>query len=92
MDNNDSLKNLYATAEDRMDTMLDRRHVGFWLMIRKAKPPGVGDPHLIAKYMLDEFGIKLTVTTNDFGALGYAPEAHIVDEQKYLLFLLKYQS
>jgi hypothetical protein len=92
MDNTDSLKDLYATQEDRIDTILDRRDVTFWRCLRKAKPANTTDPYEIAKYVLDEFGVELIITIGEFGGIGYAPEAKIVDEQKYLIFLLKYQS
>lgn len=92
MDNTDSLKDLYTTQDRRLDTVLDRSHVDFWRMLRRAKPASITDPYETAKYALEEFGVKLTVTTSDFGAVGYAPEAEIVDEQKYLVFLLKYQN
>ena len=89
---NDELKDLYATEDRRLDTILDRSHVDFWRMLRRAKPASITDPYETVKYALEEFGVKLTVTTSDFGAVGYAPEAEIVDEQKYLVFLLKYQN
>jgi len=89
---NSVLNKLYATPEDRLDTILDRSHVTFWRRLRKAKPANITDPYEIAKYVLDEFGVELAVTIGEFGSIGYAPEAQIVDEQKYLLFLLKYQS
>ena len=89
---NDELKDLYATEDRRLDTILDRSHVDFWRMLRRAKPADLTDPYKVAEYTLAEFGVKLTVTSGDFGGLGYAPEAEIVDEQKYLVFLLKYQN
>lgn len=93
MDNsNDQLKDLYATPDDRLDTILDRNHVKFWRNLRRAKPDSITDPYEVAKYVLEEYGVELTVTSGEFGSLGYAPEAKIVDEQKYLVFLLKYQS
>jgi hypothetical protein len=92
MDKDDSLKNLYTTPDDRMDTILDRSHVTFWRCLRRAKPANITDPFEIANYVLDEFGVELAVTIGEFGGIGYAPEAQIVDEQKYLMFLLKYQS
>jgi hypothetical protein len=92
MDNPDSLKDLYATQDDRLDTILKRGDVNFWRILRRVKPAELTDPYEVAKYMLAEFGVELTVTTSDFGAIGYAPEARVVDEQKYLMFLLKYQS
>jgi hypothetical protein len=92
VNSNDELKDLYATSENRLDTILDRSHVDFWRMLRRVKPAALTDPYEIAKFVLDEFGVKLVVTTSDFGAVGYAPEAEIVDEQKYLVFLLKYQN
>lgn len=91
VNSNDELKDLYTTQDDRLDTILDRGHVDFWRMLRKAKPAELTDPYKVSEYVLAEFGVELTVTTSDFGAVGYAPEAKIVDEQKYLVFLLKYQ-
>jgi hypothetical protein len=66
--------------------------VTFWRALRRAKPASITDPHETAKYALEEFGVELTVVTGEFGSVGYAPEARVVDEQKYLIFLLKHQS
>jgi hypothetical protein len=90
MDNNDSLKNLYATSEDRMDTILARQHVEFWRKLRKANQEYNIPAWEFKDKMLEDYGIQLNLSTNSAGQDGYEPMANIVDQQKYLLFLLKY--
>jgi hypothetical protein len=92
MDNNDSLKDLYTTPEDRIDTILDRSDVAFWRALRKLKSQLDLGGLVFQDFLLEEYGIKLTMTSNENGHEGYVPKAEIVDEQKYLMFLLKYQS
>jgi hypothetical protein len=90
MDNDDSLKNLYATSEDRMVTILARQHVDFWHKLRKANNEYNIPAWEFKDKMLEEYGIRLNLSTNSAGQEGYEPMVTIVDEQKYLLFLLKY--
>lgn len=88
--NNDELKNLYSTTEDRIDTLLTRDHADFWIAVRTAMSGMKFDsPSEIRAHLLEEFGIDLTYTEGS-GAYGFLPEARIVDEQKYLIFMLKY--
>ena len=91
-DPNSELKDLYATTEDRIDTLLDRSDVAFWRALRKAmSDTGLKDPEEVMHYVVEEFGVQLEMSKNSAG-LGFVPRAEIVDEQKYLIFLLKYQS
>ena len=93
MDNDDSLKNLYASPEDRIDTILDRSSAAFWIALRKAmQNTDIKDPMEITNYVVEEFGVQLEVAHGEFGSIGFSPTARIVDEQKYLIFLLKHQS
>ena len=93
MDNNDSLKDLYSTPEDRIDTILDRSNVDFWRCLRRAmKGIDIKEPEEVIVYVAGEFGVQLELSSGDFGSVGYKPRARIIDEQKYLFFLLKYQS
>ena len=87
MDNADELKDLYADTARRIDTILTRGNADFWLALRNAIPSGLSPAEIIA-YALNEFGVVLKL--NETG-LGFIPKAEVVDEQKYLVFLLKYQ-
>lgn len=88
MDNPDELKDLYATTDSRLDTLLDRSHVKFWRALRNAmdKQPAM-DAIAIADYVDEHFGVRLQTTQN---GQAFIPEAHIIDEQKYLVFLLRF--
>jgi hypothetical protein len=93
MDNNDNLKDLYATPEDRIDTLLDRSRAAFWIALHGAmNSVDIKDPEEIVIYVAEEFGVQLEVDHGEFGSRGFKPVARIIDEQKYLVFLLKYQS
>lgn len=92
MDNPDSLKDLYATPDDRIDTLLDRSHVTFWRSLRNAmyeNPQVSSDAEEIAEFVLEEFGVQLELALDNSA---FKPEAFIKDEQKYLIFLLKYNN
>ena len=94
MDDSDSLKNLYATPEDRIDTILDRRNARFWTALRKAMhslEENITDPEAILEYVREEFGVELELSEGSLG-LGFKPTAKVVDEQKYLIFILRHQS
>lgn len=92
MDNPDSIKDLYATSDSRLDTVLDRSDVAFWRTLRNLKSQLDLGGLVFQDFLLEEYGIKLTMTSNENGHEGFVPKAQIVDEQKYLMFLLKYQS
>ena len=93
MDNPDSIKDLYTTAEDRIDTILDRSHVDFWRCLRRAmNRSDIKEPEEVVIYVAEEFGVQLELSNGDFGSVGFKPQARIIDEQKYLIFLLKYQN
>jgi len=92
-DNSDQLKDLYATPESRTDTILDRGNAIFWRALRRALGElDLKDPEEVIKFTIEEFGVELELTRNEIGHEGFKPQARVVDEQKYLIFLLKHQN
>ena len=87
MANND----LYSTPEARLDTVLG--DAGFWVRMQKCRRSEEGQKHCktdmdTIAWFLDTYGIRLL--PSDTHMNGYSREVEIVDEKKYLVFLLKF--
>ena len=86
MANND----LYSTPEARLDTVLG--DAVFWSRMQKCRNTE-GAEHCQSytstmTWFRDTYGIQLLASDTDID--GYSHEVNIVDEQKYLVFLLKF--
>ena len=81
--------NLYATHADRLDTVIGETK-SFWLQIKNAKQDYDNQPGQNPFYfwLQENYGIRLNYFVDGSGYAGH----DIVDQQKYLLFLLKYQN
>ena len=84
------MKDLYSTPEARLDTILG--DAGFWVMMQRCRNTE-GLDHCKTEadtraWFRDTYGIELL--TSDTHLSGYSREVNIVDEQKYMIFLLKW--
>jgi len=82
---------LYSTPEARLDTILG--DTGFWSRMQKCRMSEEGKKHCTSDidtraWFRNTYGIKLLPSDTDMN--GYSREVEIVDEQKYLIFLLKF--
>ena len=82
---------LYSTPEKRLDTILG--DAGFWVRMQKCRLSEEGQKHCktdidTRAWFRDTYGIKLLPSDSDLN--GYSRNVEIVDEQKYLVFLLKF--
>ena len=87
MANND----LYSTPEKRLDTILG--DAGFWSRMQKCRNSEEGKKHCktdpdTRAWFRDTYGIRLLPSDSHMN--GYSRDVEIVDEQKYMIFLLKY--
>ena len=87
MANND----LYSTPEARLDTILG--DAGFWVLMQKCRRSEEGQKHCktdmdTIAWFQDTYGIRLL--PSDTHMNGYSRKVEIVDEKKYLVFLLKF--
>ena len=87
MANND----LYSTPEARLDTVLG--DAVFWVRMQKCRLSEEGKKNCktdidTRAWFRNTYGIKLLPSDTDIN--GYSREVEIVDEQKYLVFLLKF--
>lgn len=87
---------LYDTPAARLNTILGPKDFNFWMSLRKAfeqDMPATEGTHNFTqeriKHAIKHYGIKLSLTEGGI-ADGFHPSAEVVDEQKYLIFLLKY--
>ena len=83
--------NLYSTPEKRLDTILG--DAGFWSRMQKCRMSEEGQTHCTSDidtrtWFRDTYGIRLL--PSDTHMNGYSQEVEIVDEKKYLVFLLKF--
>ena len=83
--------NLYSTPEKRLDTILG--DAGFWARMQKCRMSEEGKKHCktdidTRAWFRDTYGIMLLHSDTDMN--GYSRNVDIVDEKKYLVFLLKY--
>ena len=82
---------LYSTPEARLDTVLG--DAGFWARMQKCRLSEEGKKYCTSDidtraWFRNTYGIKLLPSDTDIN--GYSREVEIVDEQKYLVFLLKF--
>ena len=93
------MKDLYSTPEARLDTILGE--VSFWARMQRCRKSEEGQKHCttdtnMRAWFQDTYGIKLLPgDTHIDGAWhhqsnSYSQEVEIVDEQKYMIFLLKW--
>jgi hypothetical protein len=85
------MKDLYATPEARLDTILGE--VSFWARMQRCRTSEEGQKHCktdtdMRAWFRDTYGIKLL--PGDTHINSYSQEVEIVDEQKYMIFLLKW--
>lgn len=84
------MKDLYSTPEARLDTILG--DAGFWSRMQRCRKLE-GFEHCLTdagtvEWFRDTYGIQLL--PSDTHVSGYSREVNIVDEQKYMIFLLKW--
>ena len=92
MDNtNDELKDLYATQDQRIDTILVKDKAALWAKIVKMlRLECVGKNNAeITEHVAKVYGIKLHFNDNGIQP-GWAPDCEVIDPELYTLFLLKY--
>jgi hypothetical protein len=82
---------LYSTPEKRLDTILG--DAGFWSRMQKCRMSEEGQKHCTSDintraWFFHTHGIMLLPSDTDIN--GYSRNVEIVDEQKYLVFLLKF--
>ena len=83
------MKDLYSTPEARLDTILGDS--SFWQRMsrcRMAESEYCTTESDTMAWFRDTYGIELVPSETDLG--GYNPNVNIVDEQKYMVFLLKW--
>jgi hypothetical protein len=83
------MKDLYSTPEARLDTVLG--DADFWVRMQRARSSEEGEKNCKTDadtwaWFRDIYGIELLLIPNS----GYSREVNIVDEQKYMIFLLKW--
>ena len=82
---------LYDNHTDRIDTVVGERR--FWSALAKMKFAEFGlDPLDLPKFVnhvLDTCGVEIYIA---IGEMNLSTSFTVVDEQKFLLFLLKYSS
>jgi hypothetical protein len=84
-------KDLYSTPEARLDTILGE--VGFWAQMQRARTSEEGAKHCTTgadtiAWFRDTWGIQLLPSEDTI--FGFQRRVDIVDEQKYMVFLLKW--
>ena len=84
------MNELYTTPERRLDTILG--NADFWIKMQRARETeGWEHCHQIStmiEWFRNTYGILLMPAHDQID--GFSPEVTIVDEHKYMLFLLKY--
>ena len=85
------MKDLYSTPEARLDTVLGE--VSFWSQMQRCRTSEEGEKHCTTGlgtivWFRDTWGIQLL--PSDDTILGFQRQVNIVDEQKYMIFLLKW--
>lgn len=85
------MKDLYSTPEARLDTVLGE--VSFWSQMQRCRTSEEGKKHCTTGlgtivWFRDTWGIQLL--PSDDTIFGFQRQVNIVDEQKYMIFLLKW--
>ena len=86
---NDSLKNIYSTVEDRIDTILSTENSNMWRMISAARKDWntVTTTETFWDFIGREAGISVELDENGSIML----PATVIDQEKYLIFVLRYR-
>jgi len=84
------MKDLYSTPEARLDTILGE--VSFWAQMQRCRA-AQGAEHCktdadTITWFRDTWGIQLLPSDN--AMTGFQRQVSIVDEQKYMIFLLRW--
>ena len=85
------MKDLYSTSEARLDTILGE--VSFWARMQRCRTSEEGEKNCrtgadTVTWFRDTWGIQLL--PSDDTIFGFQRGVNIVDEQKYMIFLLKW--
>ena len=85
------MKDLYSTPEARLDTILGE--VSFWAQMQRCRTSEEGEKNCTTgadtvTWFRDTWGIQLLPL--DDTIFGFQRRVSIVDEQKYMIFLLKW--
>jgi hypothetical protein len=85
------MKDLYSTPEARLDTILG--DAGFWSRMQRCRSSEEGKKNCTSEadtlaWFRNTYGIQLLFS--DTHLSGYSKEVNIVDEQKYMIFLLRW--
>ena len=85
-----AINELYNDYERRLDTVMGRAN--FWAAMRQCRD-GEGREHCrtprsMHQWFCETYGIELQWSKEELDQI--KPEVVIVDEQKYMMFLLKY--
>jgi hypothetical protein len=84
----DSLKNIYSTVEDRIDTILSTENSNMWRMIVAARGEW-SKLHLDGNFR-DWLRSTYGVVLNDMDS-GLSTEVEVIDNDLFLIFVLKYR-
>lgn len=83
-----AINDLYNDHERRLDTVMGGAN--FWASMRQCRDGECREhcrtPRSMHQWFLETYGIELQWSKEEL----IMPEVRIVDEQKYLMFLLKY--
>lgn len=85
------MKDLYSTPGARLDTILGE--VSFWAQMQRCRTSEEGVKNCTTgadtiTWFRDTWGIQLLLS--DDTIFGFLKQVDIVDEQKYMIFLLKW--
>lgn len=84
------MNELYNNHERRLDTVMG--NASFWAAVRECRD-GEGRAHCrttstTIQWFRETYGVELQLSDEFIDSI--KPEVRIVDEQKYMMFLLKY--
>lgn len=83
----DSLKNIYSTVEDRINTILSTENSNMWRMIVAARGEwSIHHGGNFRDWLRSTYGVVL----NDMDS-GLSTEVEVVDNDLFLIFVLKYR-
>lgn len=87
----DELKDLYNDRDSRLNTVVAPDKYRYWRMLREIKAEherlDIDDKPTFEQYTLDTYGIQMF---NDQESGYISANMQVVDEQKYLLAVLKF--
>ena len=82
-------KDLYSTIESRLDTIMG--DADFWVKMQRCRTTEAAHCQTdveIMSWFRETYGIQLL--PSDVTMIGFLGEVKIVDEEKYMIFLLKW--